>query len=79
MKSDQADIPSAVLADDMLSGAEQIAVFLYGNRAKRRRIYHLHETTDILIFSVGRILHARRSRLMAWIERNEKSGEAAAC
>jgi hypothetical protein len=66
------------LADDLLRGADPIAVYMFGDKRQRRKIYHLSETTDIPIFKLGGILCARKSKLMRWIEAQEtKSGEEA--
>jgi hypothetical protein len=59
------------LADDMLSGAEEIAEFLFGDRASRRKVYYLVECTRIPIFRIGSGLRARRSVLLSWIEGQE--------
>lgn len=60
------------LADDLLEGAEQIADFVYGNPGKRRKIYHLAETSRFPIFRLGAVLCARKSKIEAWIAEQEK-------
>lgn len=57
-------------ADDLLCGAEQIAIFLYGDRFKRRKIYYLHEAGLIPTFELGGIC-ARKSTLLDWIAQQE--------
>ena len=65
------------LGDDLLWGAEAIATFIFGDRSKRRAVYHLSERYDLPAFKMGRILCARRSVLMAWVEQREKDSVAA--
>jgi hypothetical protein len=62
------------LAPDLLRGAEEIAGFLFGDRAHRRKVYHLAETSRLPVFRLGAVLCARRSILMAWIAAQEKRG-----
>lgn len=59
------------LADDILRGAEQIAEFLFGDRASRRKVYYLAECTKIPLFRIGSVLHARRTVLLSWIAGQE--------
>ena len=67
------DVPtSEYLADDLLYGGIAIAVFIWGDPGKRRRVYHLAETERLPVFRMGATLCARKSRLLAWIERQEK-------
>ncbi|HLH93945.1 MAG TPA: DNA-binding protein [Xanthobacteraceae bacterium] len=61
------------LADDMLSGAEEIAEYLFGDRRHRRKVYYLAECTKIPIFRLGSSLRARRSVLLNWIETQENA------
>src|SRR3954453_8080718 len=56
---------------DLISGAGEIAAFLYGDRNRVRSIYRLAETTSIPVFKVGAQLSARRSRLTEWLARLE--------
>lgn len=69
------------IGDEMLVGAEQIAVFLFGSPKMRRRVYELAAKGQLPVFKLGEVLHARRSALRAHIEKQEKaaldSGEAA--
>ena len=60
-----------MLGEDLLSGADKIAVFMYNDKKKRRSVYHLSDTTDIPIFRVGSQLCARKSQIIAWIEEQE--------
>lgn len=59
------------LGDDLLRGAAEIAEFVFGDPAERRRVYHLSEKGELPIFRMGSQLHARRSTLLAWIEKRE--------
>lgn len=53
---------------DLLTGAEAIAAFM---GLKPRRVYHLAETQKLPVFRLGATLCARKSTLLAWIERME--------
>lgn len=65
MTSDQS------LGNDLLEGAENIAEFLFGDRKKRRRIYHLIETSRLPHFKLGAMLCARKSTLVKWVADQE--------
>ncbi len=60
------------LSDDMLRGAEAIAEFLFGDAKQRRKVYHVVETGKLPTFRLGAILCARKSKLLAWIEQQER-------
>ena len=60
------------LANDLLRGADEIAGYLFGDKAQRRKIYHLAETSRLPVFRLGSVLCARRSVLMAWISNQEQ-------
>ena len=62
------------LAQDLLRGAEEIAAFLFGSKAQRRKVYHLAETSRLPVFRLGSVLCARRSVLMTWIAEQEQRG-----
>jgi hypothetical protein len=64
------------LADDMLRGADQIAKFLFGDEAERKRVYHLAATSRMPTFKLGAIVCARRSVLMDWIASQENARRA---
>lgn len=69
------------LGDDLLQGAEEIAEFLFGDRAHARRVFYLSSETRAPdrppFFKLGgRKICARRSTLLAWIAKRE--GVAAA-
>ncbi len=61
------------LGSDLLRGADQIAEFILGDPAERRKIYHLAETSKLPVFRLGSLLCARRSTLLAWIKDQESS------
>jgi hypothetical protein len=48
-------------AKDLLRGAEEIAQFLYADRAMRRKVYHLVSTSNLHVFKLGSMICARRS------------------
>ncbi|MBA2400592.1 MAG: hypothetical protein H0V72_18210 [Bradyrhizobium sp.] len=58
------------LSDDLLEGAEAIALFLYGDAKKKRRVYHL--MPHLPIFRMGNAICARKSSLLAMVETQEK-------
>src|SRR6202167_5501908 len=72
------------LSDDILRGADEIAEFIFGDRADRRKVYYLAECTKLPIFRLGSVFCARRSVLMNWIAAQEvratpPSGSGQAC
>jgi hypothetical protein len=66
-------VKSAGLAGDIIEGAEAIALLLWGDVKKKRRVYHLAETGELPIFRLGSIIHARKSVLLAHIEQQERA------
>lgn len=65
------------LAGDVIRGAEEIALHIYGDRGQSRKIYHLHATSRIPFFKIGSLICLRRSVFRKWIEDQEQrhSGE----
>jgi hypothetical protein len=60
------------LALDMLRGADEIAHFLFGDEAGRRKVYHLFQSkASPPHFRLGAIPCARKSALLAWIAEQE--------
>ncbi len=59
------------LSDDLLCGADAIAEFMFGDRRKRRQVYHLAQTGQLPVFKLGATLCARRSTIVEWIEAQE--------
>ena len=64
------------LAGDLLRGADTIAEYIFGDRACRRKVYYLAETSRLPVFRLGAALCARRSVLMRWISDQEDRGRA---
>lgn len=56
------------LATDILRGADAIAAYL---GLEKRAVYHAASTGKLPVFHIGSIVHARKSRLMKWIEDQE--------
>jgi hypothetical protein len=65
------------LGDDLISGAEAIAIFIWGHRKFKRRVYYFADRGELPIFRVGARFHARRSTLRAFIAKRE--AQAAEC
>jgi hypothetical protein len=63
--------PETEFAKDMLRGADEIATFLYGSRALRRKVYHLVATSNLPVFKLGSVICARKSVLITWISDQE--------
>jgi hypothetical protein len=59
------------ISDDLLNGADEIARFLFGSNASRRKVYYLASRTRIPVFRIGSVLCARRSVLLNWIAGQE--------
>jgi hypothetical protein len=60
------------LSRDLLRGADELALFLYGDASFRRKVYHLAATSNLPIFKLGAMICARKSVLLAWIEDQER-------
>jgi hypothetical protein len=62
------------LADDLLRGAEEIALFMFGDRKHRRKVYHLAGDAKVRLphFKLGSIICARRTTLLRWIAEQER-------
>jgi hypothetical protein len=61
----------AELANDLLRGADEIALFLYGDAGQRRKVYHLVGTSKFPAFKLGSMICARKSVVIRWIEDKE--------
>jgi hypothetical protein len=62
------------LANDTLRGAEEIAEFLYGDRTKRRKVYHNASRASVNplpTFRDGNLICARKSTILEWIKAQE--------
>jgi hypothetical protein len=60
------------LAEDLLRGAKEIAIFLYGSPNFRRRVFHLIATSKLPHFKLGSMICARKSVLLHWIKQQEE-------
>lgn len=58
-------------AEDLLRGAEEIALFLYGDANQRRRVYHLISSSNFPKFKLGAMLCARKSVVLKWVADQE--------
>jgi hypothetical protein len=65
------EAPAMPFADDLLEGAEAIAVFVYGDTKHRRKVYHLAATNGLPTFNLGAIVCARKSTLLEWVKAQE--------
>lgn len=59
------------LADDLLRGAEDIALFVFGDVKKRRQVYYLSERGELPTFKLGSVICARKSTILAKIAEQE--------
>jgi hypothetical protein len=64
------------LANDLLYGAAAIAEFLFGDKKKRRRIYHLHATGQLPLGRMGEVLIGRKSTLISYVAEGERTALA---
>lgn len=60
---------------DVLYGAEQIAQFMFGSVALRRKVYHLHYEHGLPAFKLGASLCARKTKILQWITDQELSSD----
>lgn len=58
-------------SQDLLRGADEIALFLFGEESARRKVYHLISSTRFPHFKLGAMVCARKSVLLKWIEAQE--------
>jgi len=61
------------LAEDLLRGADAIAVFVFGDAKERRKVYYYASEAKVRMptFRMGNVICARKSRLLDWIEQQE--------
>ncbi|WP_093566959.1 hypothetical protein [Methylobacterium sp. 174MFSha1.1] len=61
------------LSEDLMTGAEAIAEFMFGaaSEANRRRVYHAADRLGLPSFKMGGTICARRSTILAWISEQE--------
>jgi hypothetical protein len=60
------------VSSDFLRGAAEIAVFLFGDKHYKRKVYYLAERGFIPVFRVGSMVCARKSTLTEWIASMER-------
>ncbi|GJD72530.1 DNA-binding protein [Methylobacterium goesingense] len=67
--------PGLQLAEDLMTGADAIAAFMFGDatEANRRRVYHSADKLGLPCFKLGGTLCARRSTILSWIEKQESA------
>ena len=63
--------PDRPLAEDLLFGAAAIAEFIYGDKRKRRQVYHLVQSGSLPVFKMGNQVCARKSTVLLWVEEME--------
>jgi hypothetical protein len=63
---------SQTLSDDLLRGAREISLFIFGTADERRKVYHLAEAGVLPTFKMGRIICARRSSILTRMEKMEQ-------
>jgi hypothetical protein len=61
------------LDGDILRGAGEISAFLFGSAKERRKVYHLRDKSKLPTFRIGATICARRTKLLSWIEEQERS------
>ena len=63
----------APLSDDLLRGAEEIAIFMFGDVKHRRKVYYLtgEAPRGLPHFKMGSVICARKSTIRAWIAEQE--------
>jgi hypothetical protein len=66
------------LGNDLLSGAGEIAAYLFKDPKKRRRVYHLNEMKQLPLFYMGATLCGRKSTLKKHIAKAERAAVATA-
>lgn len=63
------------LADDLMTGAEAIAKFMFGDATEtnKRRVYHAADKLGLPTFRIGATLCARRTTILKWIAKQESA------
>jgi hypothetical protein len=59
--------------DELLRGADEIGLFMFGKRGLRRKVYHLVATSRLPVFRLGSMICARKSVLLRWIAAQERT------
>jgi hypothetical protein len=65
------------LANDLLDGAAEIAEYLFGDKRKRRRVYHLNATGQLPLSRMGDKLIGRKSTLRQHLADGERAAISA--
>lgn len=61
------------LGDDLIIGAAGLAEYLFKDRSKRRKIYHLAAQGLLPVFKIGPELAGRKSTLLRFIGEREQA------
>lgn len=64
---------SPALSEDLLIGAAAIAVFMFGDKHERRRVYWMAGNGQLPVFRIGSTLCARKSSLLRSVEARESA------
>jgi len=69
----EANDEAAAISDDLLRGADEIALFMFGDARMRRRVYYYARNRDLVmpVFRMGGVFCARKSSLRTWVNRQE--------
>ncbi|WP_051134123.1 helix-turn-helix domain-containing protein [Methylocystis sp. ATCC 49242] len=62
------------IADDLLEGADEISIFLFGEHDDKRRVYHLIARGHLPSFRIGKKIFARKSALLKHLSDLEANG-----
>jgi hypothetical protein len=62
------------IAEDLLRGADENARFVFGSTKHRRKVYYYATDAKVRlpVFRIGSVIHARKSKLIEWIEGQER-------
>ncbi len=64
--------PDVEFWQDLLRGADEIALFLFGDRKQRRKVYHLTAKSKSPNFKLGAMVCARKTVLLQWVKEQEE-------
>jgi len=61
------------LAEDLLRGADAIAILVFGHAKARRKVYYYAGKAKVRVptFWIGSVICMRKSKLLDWIEQQE--------
>ncbi len=65
---------TAEFAEDLLEGAEAIALFIFGTEKARRKVYYQIERKYLPVFRIGDKICARKSTLRNMAAAQERAG-----